>query len=399
MKNILTALMVFAAFGTSASAAEMKTEAGAALGSAIANGDWADRAEGGIGFDLSYEGYKLDDTFTVGASLFYTRAAAQNTTRLDYSAISYSALGITPYLKAEKDLGAQTVYGIFGLGLYNMRNTSGDIKSGGVVTGKVSSGSAYYPGVNLGGGVMYPLNDRMKIGGELKYHLVFASGVNPRYLVPAIKLTYSFGPVDIKKAPPAAAPIAAVVRVPDTDSDGVKDTLDNCLDTPAGTVVDAAGCPVAAPAAAEPAVAAPAAAEPAVVVPAAAEPAVSAAPACPWEQMDNQCQKLAMEFDSDKAELKSEFIPQLNEIAAFMSANPMVRVEMQGYTDKYGNEDYNLKLSGARANAVIKYLVETGGIEAGRLSARGMGKIHSASPDQTEEDRQATRRVIAILTQ
>ncbi len=447
MKKIMIALIVLSACRASAFAAEMKIEAGAGVGSAIAKGDWKDFAGGGIGFDLSYEGYKIDDMFTVGAGLFYTSAEAQSIPGFDYSAISYSALGLTPYLKAEKQIGAQTVYGILGLGVYNARNTSGDIKSGGAVVSTVDSASAYYPGLNLGGGVMYPLNDNMKIGGELKYHLIFASGVNPRYLVPAVKFTYSFGAAPVSKEPPAPATVLPADSVkcpgtslggavltggcaPDTDADGVADSLDKCPHTATGTAVDSIGCPLDADAdgvadsldkcpGTPKAIAVDATGCPAgsavevqaldrlllVAAPGSVTPAVVAAvrgaagdPACPWEQADKLCMKLAMEFDYDKAELKGDFAAQLTEISVFMKANPTARIELQGYTDDKGDEDYNLKLSEARANAVIKHLVETDGADAARLSAKGMGKAQPVATNTADDGRQANRRVIAILS-
>ena len=458
MKKIITALVIFAACGTSAFAAEMKTEVSAGLGSAMAKGDWGDSAGGGIGVDLAYEGCKIDDIFTVGAGLFYTRAAAQDIPGFDYSAVSYSALGLTPYIKAEKKVGGQTLYGVFGFGPYNIRNTAGDIKSGGSVTGSVVSASAYYIGANLGGGVMYQLNDKMKIGGELKYHFIFASGVNPKYLVPAVRFAYAFGGEKVTR-PPAAAPVVAAVRpetnavipadsikkcpgtsfgdavltggcAPDSDADGVPDSIDKCPGTSTGTAVDAIGCPLDTDADGVPdsfdkcpgtpaAIAVDAAGCPAgspaevqalnrlllLAAPGSATPAVVAAvrgaagdPACPWDQTDKMCMKLAMEFDYDKAELKGDFAAQLREIVVFMSANPGARIELQGYTDEHGSDDYNLKLSEARANAVMKHLIETDGLDAGRLSVKGFGKALPVASNLTEESRQGNRRVIAVLS-
>ncbi len=196
MKKIIIALLVLAACGTAVFAGEMKKEGSAGLGYAMPMGDWGDSVGGGIGFEFGYEGYKINDMLTVGANLFYTKGTAKDVLGFDYSDISYSTLGITPYVKAEKELdlgGKKTnLYGIFGLGIYNTSNTSGNVKYGNTVVATATSGSSSNIGINFGGGLMYPLNDKMKVGGEIKYHAIFASDTTVSYLVPAAKFTYSF---------------------------------------------------------------------------------------------------------------------------------------------------------------------------------------------------------------
>jgi OOP family OmpA-OmpF porin len=108
--------------------------------------------------------------------------------------------------------------------------------------------------------------------------------------------------------------------------------------------------------------------------------------------------KLAMEFDYDKAELKGNFSTQLTDIGAFMKANPGARIDLLGCTDDHGTDDYNITLSGARAKAVMKHLVDVEGLAAGRMTAKGIGKGKPAADNQTEEGRQRNRRVIAVLT-
>ena len=210
------------------------------------------------------------------------------------------------------------------------------------------------------------------------------------------------------KASPPAAPAPSVLPVTiDSDGDGVRDSLDKCPGTAVGTIVDAAGCPLdsdvdgvpdpldkcpGTPAAvAVDTAGCPSGSPVAAVVPEAVNPS------CPWERADKPCQ-LDIEFDYDNVELKGDFAAQLTKIAAYMSANPGVRLDLRGYTDDHGENDYNIDLSKDRAEAVKKYLVQAGALNAGRLSARGMGKLQPVASNQTEEGRKLNRRVTAVLS-
>ncbi|MCX5793037.1 MAG: PorV/PorQ family protein [Elusimicrobia bacterium] len=186
----------------------------------------------------------------------------------------------------------------------------------------------------------------------------------------------------------------------DTDADGVTDSFDKCPGTSTGTAVDAIGCPLGSPAEVQ-AIDRPLP----VAVPGLATPAVAAAvrgaagdPACPTDQTDKLCMKLAMEFDSDAAVLKDDLASQIKELSAFMAANAGARIELQGYTDDQGGDDYNLKLSEDRATAVMRQFVKVGGLDAGRLSAKGMGNTRPVASNLTEDGRQSNRRVIAVLS-
>lgn len=80
-------------------------------------------------------------------------------------------------------------------------------------------------------------------------------------------------------------------------------------------------------------------------------------------------------FDFDKATLRQPQ-PKLDEIADVLRRNPDIRnVRITGYTDRLGSDEYNLKLSQRRADAVKNYLVSRG-VEASRLAAVGRGEAN-----------------------
>lgn len=99
-------------------------------------------------------------------------------------------------------------------------------------------------------------------------------------------------------------------------------------------------------------------------------------------------------FDSGRAELKAESKPQLEEMAKLLRSQPRLKVFIVGHTDNVGSFDANLALSLARAQAVVQALSQTPyGIEAGRLSAKGLANMAPLASNAEETGRAKNRRV------
>jgi outer membrane protein OmpA-like peptidoglycan-associated protein len=98
-------------------------------------------------------------------------------------------------------------------------------------------------------------------------------------------------------------------------------------------------------------------------------------------------------FDFNKSDIKDESRPALDEIAKFLEADPERKLHVVGHTDAVGSFDFNLKLSKARANAVVSELVKTYGIAAGRLKGNGVGMLAPIATNGTDEGRAKNRRV------
>lgn len=93
-------------------------------------------------------------------------------------------------------------------------------------------------------------------------------------------------------------------------------------------------------------------------------------------------------FDSDKP--LSYSISSAHYIANFLKRNPGVSLEVKGYADELGSDDYNIKLSERRAKAVYNIIISSG-IDASRLSYKGYGE--DTSVDKSSADaRQLARR-------
>jgi len=97
-------------------------------------------------------------------------------------------------------------------------------------------------------------------------------------------------------------------------------------------------------------------------------------------------------FDFGKADLKPQFYPALNNIAATLREYNQTIVEVSGHTDSIGSDAVNQRLSEQRAQAVGNYLVGQG-VQRERLEIVGFGKRYPVADNSTEEGRAKNRRV------
>ncbi|HEY8375647.1 MAG TPA: OmpA family protein [Nannocystis sp.] len=101
-----------------------------------------------------------------------------------------------------------------------------------------------------------------------------------------------------------------------------------------------------------------------------------------------------IQFDFDKATIRPESDSLMQEIIAVIKANPHIKkIAIEGHTSSEGSEKHNLKLSDARANAVMDYLVTKGGLPKEMFTAKGYGATRLISDESTEEGREKNRRV------
>ncbi len=98
-------------------------------------------------------------------------------------------------------------------------------------------------------------------------------------------------------------------------------------------------------------------------------------------------------FDFGKAEVKPESEPALREVAKLLQANPGLKVWVVGHTDNVGTADANLKLSAARAAAVIQALTQKMAVPAARLAPFGAGPYAPVASNAGEDGRAKNRRV------
>lgn len=144
----------------------------------------------------------------------------------------------------------------------------------------------------------------------------------------------------------------------DSDGDGVSDQFDKCPNTPAGTVVDGAGC--------------------AIVFPAAADTTAGAA-------YSN------IQFEFDSSVLRTSAYPALDATSADLRSSGST-VTVKGYASSEGTAAHNMQLSKDRANSVKTYLVNSG-VDAKKVKVKGYGETNPVADNSTEEGRVLNRRV------
>lgn len=152
---------------------------------------------------------------------------------------------------------------------------------------------------------------------------------------------------------------------PDRDGDGVPDRVDNCPDEP-GTVENQ-GCQVAQ---------------------------LVKIGAGRLEILER------VYFKSGSSKLQKRSWALLDNVAAVMNAHPEIeQVRVEGHTDSTGKLNFNMRLSKARADTVVRYLVGRGKVDPARLTAEGYGPTQPLVPDaRTKEEFAQNRRVEFVVT-
>ena len=188
---------------------------------------------------------------------------------------------------------------------------------------------------------------------------------------------------DIDKCPatPAGAKVDANGCELDSDGDGVADSSDQCPNTSAGAKVDEKGCELDAD----------------------GDGVVDSQDQCPDTPKGDRVDSIGCSFreeirlpgvvfETNKAELLPESLPVLAGAIATLKRYPDLKIEVAGHTDSRGSDALNLDLSARRAETVLKYLRD-GGVQ-NAMTSRGYGERQPIASNNTDVGRQANRRVV-----
>lgn len=202
--------------------------------------------------------------------------------------------------------------------------------------------------VQGGVGVAYKTENGMKLKMEGKaLQIVGGDNQDNELMVTAgVSMPLGFFAADNNECP-------VKISGPDKDRDGVRDSVDQCPNTPCYFSVDAQGCPVKA--------------------------------------------TLRLHFDVNKAIIKPESMYKVRNFAAYLVRNKGTTVRITGHTDSDASESYNLALSQRRANAVLRKLTELG-VSSYRLTAIGVGEGQPVATNATAYGKSRNRRIEVGLT-
>ncbi len=101
---------------------------------------------------------------------------------------------------------------------------------------------------------------------------------------------------------------------------------------------------------------------------------------------------LYINFDTNKATIKPESKPIVDQIVKMLKENPDLKVSIEGHTDSTGTPAKNKTLSQERAQSVVDTLTASG-IDKKRLSAVGWGQEKPVADNRSEEGKAKNRRV------
>lgn len=103
-------------------------------------------------------------------------------------------------------------------------------------------------------------------------------------------------------------------------------------------------------------------------------------------------------FDTGKSSLRTEARINLAKVSVVLEQFSEMRIRIEGHTDNVGGEDYNMKLSQARAQSVYDFLVEQG-VDGNRMVTEGFGFANPVASNDTSEGRQQNRRVDLVIAE
>ncbi|HET6905589.1 MAG TPA: OmpA family protein, partial [Rhodanobacteraceae bacterium] len=255
-------------------------------------------------------------------------------------------------------------YVMGGIGAVRHAAVSGVLARAGGPSGIGPREDSWGPMATVGVGVLYNVNDRVALRGELaaRYYRDTVSAQLAGLAGPGLPHTY--GPKQwldglatvglvIKMGhaapppPPPAAPPPVDCSQMDSDHDGVNDCNDKCPNTPPGTIVGPDGCP---------------------------------------QNVVIDLRGVNFKFDRPRKgetniaptlkEPTADSMAILDQAVDTLNRYPQVQIEIDGYTDSIGTEKYNQGLSERRANIVDQYLTSHG-ISSDRITAvKGFGETH-----------------------
>ena len=103
-------------------------------------------------------------------------------------------------------------------------------------------------------------------------------------------------------------------------------------------------------------------------------------------------------FDYDSANLRPGATANLQKLGQLIQRNPQSVFKVEGHTDSFGSDQYNLDLSQRRAETVKSWLVENMAINPDRIQTQGYGKLRLLVPsDRSVDEQQLNRRVEIVI--
>ncbi|OWP63933.1 hypothetical protein CDA63_06890 [Hymenobacter amundsenii] len=185
---------------------------------------------------------------------------------------------------------------------------------------------------------------------------------------------------------PDQAGLPALRGCPDADSDGVADKNDKCPDTPAGTQVDATGCPLVTDADGD------GISNDLDRCPNTPAGVKVDANGCP--EVDAEVRKLEQDvnFETNSTVIQRRSYGTLNKMVQALKDHPEYSLRVVGHADSRGTDEYNMALSERRASSVKRYFTGKQ-VDPARIVTDAKGESDPAVPNATLTEMYKNRRV------
>ena len=102
-------------------------------------------------------------------------------------------------------------------------------------------------------------------------------------------------------------------------------------------------------------------------------------------------------FDTAKYSLRPLAREKLAKVAGIVSGHPGLKLDVEGYTDSVGGDEYNQRLSEQRGASVRDYLVQQG-MPVASVTSKGFGEAAPVASNETAQGRQQNRRVELVIS-
>ncbi len=102
-------------------------------------------------------------------------------------------------------------------------------------------------------------------------------------------------------------------------------------------------------------------------------------------------------FDTNKSDIRAADLADLQKAEALVRKYPNCTVEIDGYTDSTGSDEFNQKLSERRAAAVQKWLIDHGATGADKITTKGLGETNPVGDNKTAKGRAENRRSEVLI--
>jgi OOP family OmpA-OmpF porin len=109
------------------------------------------------------------------------------------------------------------------------------------------------------------------------------------------------------------------------------------------------------------------------------------------------CSILDIQYEINQKTVQREAEEKADKVGIFMRKYPKTTAVIEGHTDEVGSAADNMKLSERRAENVVTYLVDRGGIARSRLKSVGYGETRPIADNSTQEGKRLNRRINAII--